>query len=75
MRDIFWGVVLIAIGLIRGDSVFLGDFGILAVFFDALGVFFIVRGLVRMSRAKRQAANQPASPPPPAPPPASGVRR
>lgn len=71
MRDIFWGVVLIAIGLVRGDSVFLGDFGVFAIVFDALGVFFIVRGLVRMSRAKQASASPPpasASPPPPRPP-------
>jgi len=63
VRDIFWGVVLIAIGLVRGDSVFLGDFGVFAIIFDALGVFFIVRGLWRMKRG-------PAPTPPPAPPPA-----
>jgi hypothetical protein len=51
-------VVLIAIGLIRGDSVFLGDFSIIPIIFDGLGVFFIVRGLVRMIRAKQ-------APPPP----------
>lgn len=67
VRDIFWGVVLIAIGLLRGDSVFRGDFGVLAIVFDALGVFFIIRGLVRMNRARQDAA-APSTPQPPLPP-------
>ncbi|HTI05398.1 MAG TPA: hypothetical protein VL549_08785 [Gemmatimonadales bacterium] len=65
MRDIFWGAVIIAIGLVRGDSVFLGNFGILSILFDALGAFFIVRGIVRMQRARQAAAAVP--PPPPSP--------
>jgi len=64
VRDIFWGVVLIAIGLAFGGSVFLGDFSLFSILFDGLGVFFIIRGLVRMSRAKRDAATQPTPPPP-----------
>jgi uncharacterized membrane protein HdeD (DUF308 family) len=55
VRDIFWGAVLIAIGLVRGDSVFRGDFTVLSILFDALGVFFIIRGIVRISRAKQGA--------------------
>jgi len=46
VRDIFWGAVLIVIGLVRGDSVFRGDFTILSILFDALGVFFIIRGII-----------------------------
>ena len=67
MKSIFWGAVIIAIGLVRGDSVFRGDFNILSIIFDALGVFFIVRGLVRIYRAKQSEAAMTA--PPPAPPP------
>lgn len=52
--QIFWGIVLIAIGLIRGKSVFLGDFGILEVVFDGIGVFAVITGLVRMKRAKQR---------------------
>ena len=69
MKDILWGVVIIAIGLVRGDSVFLGDFGVLAIVFDALGAFFIVRGIMRIRREKQSAA-----PPPPPPPPPTGRR-
>jgi hypothetical protein len=72
MKNIFWGAVIIAIGLIRGDSVFRGDLGIIAIFFDCLGVFFIIRGLVSIYRVKQQEQGMPpAAPaaPPPAPPP------
>ena len=56
MRSILAGVVIIAIGLIRGDSVFRGDFNILTIFFDALGVFFIVRGSIALYQAKQAEA-------------------
>ena len=64
MKDIFWGVVLIAIGLAFGGSVFLGDFSPLSIIFDGLGVFFIVRGLVSLVRARRESAAPPPAPPP-----------
>jgi len=69
MKSIFWGAVIIAIGLVRGDSVFRGDFGILSIIFDALGVFFIIRGLISIYRA-RQVEAATSSSPPAAPPPA-----
>lgn len=56
MKSIFWGAVIIAIGLVRGDSVFRGDFHILSILFDALGVFFIIRGLIAVYQAKRAEA-------------------
>ncbi len=68
MRDIFWGAVLIGIGLVRGDSVFRGDFTILSILFDALGVFFIIRGIIRINRARQGAAQPPPSAPLPPPP-------
>jgi hypothetical protein len=52
-------MVLIGVGLVRGQSVLLGDFGILAIVFDAVGVFAIISGLVRMSRARQRAAPPP----------------
>ncbi|HET8713225.1 MAG TPA: hypothetical protein VFM23_06025 [Gemmatimonadales bacterium] len=55
MKDIVAGVVLIAIGLVFGGSVFRGDFDLPSIFFDGLGLFFIIRGLVRISRARRNA--------------------
>ena len=55
MRDIVAGVVLIGIGLVRGDSVFFGDFNVLNIIFDALGVFFLVRGGMKVAQAKKAA--------------------
>jgi len=70
MKSIFWGAVIIAIGLVRGDSVFRGDFSAIPIIFDALGIFFIIRGLVSIYRAKQQEqAMPPAAPPPASPPP------
>jgi len=66
VKSIFWGAVLIAIGLVLGDSVFRGDFNVRSILFDALGVFFIIRGIVGVYRAKQQeAAVPPAAPTPP----------
>ena len=48
MGNIIAGVVLIAIGLVMGRSVFLGDFSILNIIFDGLGVFFIIRGVIQL---------------------------
>jgi hypothetical protein len=61
VRDLIAGIALIAVGLVWTGSVFLGDFSLLNIIFDGLGVFFIVRGLIAMNRAKRAAD----APPPP----------
>jgi hypothetical protein len=45
MQNIFWGAVIIAIGLFNGQSVFLGEFGVLNLIFDGLGLFWIGRGV------------------------------
>ena len=66
MRNIGWGAVLIAIGLVNGQSVFRGDFTVLSVPFDALGVFLIMRGLLTLKRGKAAASAPPAAAPPPA---------
>jgi hypothetical protein len=55
VREIVGGVALIAIGLVFGGSVFLGDFGLRSIIFDGLGVFFIIRGVIRMNRARQEA--------------------
>lgn len=44
MPNIVTGVVLIAIGLFMGSSLFYGDVTLFNIFFDGLGVFFIGRG-------------------------------
>lgn len=55
MRDIVAGVVLIGIGLAGGGSVFTGDWSLFNVFFDGLGVLFIVRGVFKMVKSKQAA--------------------
>lgn len=53
MRDIITGVVLIGIGFVLGGSVFLGDFSPSSLIFDGLGVFFIVKGAVKIRKEKQ----------------------
>ena len=48
--DIIAGVVLIGIGLIWGGSIFLGTADALDIFFDGLGIFWIVKGIYKMIR-------------------------
>ncbi len=48
MQDVFWGIVIIGIGLVMGSSVFFGEFTLFNVFFDGLGVFFIGKGVMSM---------------------------
>lgn len=44
MQNIIAGVVLIAIGLFMGSSLFFGDFTLFNIIFDGLGLFFIGKG-------------------------------
>jgi hypothetical protein len=67
VRDILAGVVLILIGLVEGGSIFLGDFSLITILFDGLGILFIIRGIIKLSRARRAVVVSP--PPPPSPPP------
>jgi uncharacterized membrane protein HdeD (DUF308 family) len=53
MGNIIAGVVLIAIGLVMGASIFLGDFSLLNIIFDGLGIFFIIRGVVQIMRSRQ----------------------
>ena len=53
MKSIIAGVVLIGIGLAMGDSIFLGDFGILSIFFDGLGFFWIGQGALHLWRQRQ----------------------
>ena len=62
MQDIFWGVVIIGIGLAMGSSVFLGEFTLFNVFFDGLGVFFIGKGAVSMMGTKNESVAAPVQP-------------
>ena len=62
MQDIFWGVVIIAIGIVMGGSIFLGQFTLFNIFFDGLGLFFIGKGAVSMMGAKDESLAAPAKP-------------
>jgi hypothetical protein len=53
MKDLFWGGLLIAIGLVMGQSIFLGDFGLFNLAFDALGTYWVVKGGVSLARSKK----------------------
>jgi len=56
MRDILTGAIIIGIGFVGfGGSVFLGNFSLINIIFDGLGVFFIVKGLIKVAKS-RQAA-------------------
>lgn len=54
MQDVFWGVVIIGIGLVMGSSIFYGDFTVFNLIFDALGVFFIGKGGLSMMSQKTE---------------------
>jgi hypothetical protein len=54
MKSIIAGVVLIGIGFSLGDSIFLGNFGVLSFVFDGLGLFWIGKGIYGIWRAKQQ---------------------
>ena len=55
MKNILWGVAIIAIGFLMGGSVFMGDFSLLNIIFDGLGVFFVIRGVVEIARSRKVA--------------------
>ncbi len=48
MQDIFWGVVIIGVGLAMGGSIFFGQFTLFNIIFDGLGIFFIGKGASSM---------------------------
>lgn len=54
MKGIIGGILIIAIGLWLRDSVFLGQFSVRAIIFDALGLYFVIRGAISLYRAKQQ---------------------
>jgi len=53
MKSIIAGVIIIGIGFAMGDSVFQGNFGILSLFFDGLGLFWIGTGVFRLWRQRQ----------------------
>lgn len=55
MQNIFWGIVIIAIGLVRGDSLFFGDVNAITVIFDGLGMFWIGKGVYGLMQGRQGA--------------------
>lgn len=53
MGSIIAGVVLISIGLVGGGSIFYGEFSLLSVCFDGLGLFWIGKGIHRLVQARQ----------------------
>ncbi len=53
MKSIIAGIVLIAVGFALGDSVFLGNFGLMSLFFDGLGLFWIGQGALKLWRERQ----------------------
>jgi hypothetical protein len=53
MKSIIAGVVLIGIGFAMGDSIFLGNFNLLSIGFDGLGLFWIGKGAFRLWRQRQ----------------------
>ena len=57
MMSIIAGVVLIGIGFAMGGSIFTGDFELWNIFFDGLGLFWIVKGIIQIYRKRKQAGS------------------
>jgi hypothetical protein len=55
MQNIIWGVVIIVLGLVMGNSIFLGDFNLISLFFDGLGLFWIGKGGYGLMQARNSA--------------------
>ncbi len=64
MRDLFWGALIIGIGIVSGRSAFLGDFGWWNLLFDGLGSFWLVRGAIGLVKARAAGGPGTGSPAP-----------
>ncbi len=53
MKSIIAGIVLIGLGFALGDSIFLGNFGFMSLFFDGLGLFWIGQGALKLWRERQ----------------------
>ena len=53
MQDIFWGAVIIGVGLLLGESIFLGEVSLISVVFDGLGLFFVGKGVLAVYRQRQ----------------------
>lgn len=63
MGNLFWGALIIAIGLFRHQSIFFGDFSVFNVIFDGLGLYWIGKGALELLRRGKRADGDPGAPP------------
>jgi len=66
MGHLFWGALIIAIGLFRRQSIFFGDFGVPDVIFDGLGLYWIGKGALELPGRGKRADGDAGSGPGPA---------
>ena len=52
MWEILGGLLIIGVGLLRHESVFLGQITVLSVVFDCIAVAAIITGLVKLRRQR-----------------------
>lgn len=52
MGNIVAGVIIIVLGLITNTSMFLGQMTPLNIFFDVLGIIFIIFGIIKVAQKK-----------------------
>jgi hypothetical protein len=67
MGNLFWGALIIAIGLFRHQSIFFGDFGVLNVIFDGLGLYWIGKGVLELLGRGKRTGGDPGAKPGPGP--------
>ena len=48
MKNLIWGVLIIAIGLFNGGSIFTGNPSMFDYIFDILGIILILSGVYQM---------------------------
>lgn len=61
MGNLFWGALIIGIGLFRHQSIFFGDFSVFNVIFDGLGLFWIGRGVLELLGRRKQKSADPGA--------------
>lgn len=63
MGNLFWGALIIAIGLFRHQSIFFGDFSVFNVIFDGLGLYWIGKGALELLGRGKRADGDPGAKP------------
>ena len=58
MKSIIAGIVLIGIGFATGDSVFLGNFDVLSIFWDGLGLFWLGKGALNLWNQRQRSSEE-----------------